>query len=188
MQFGLQGLGGVAAVAGAAVGALNGILNRADDAAAGGGAVPGRVRDGMDGVGQAAREQDAAADGAGDAVEGQRETDQGLERRGRRRVCGRRCALGRLGGWGHSLLRGVSSDLGVQEVSEVGAHGDQVVQDLPVTLCVRIVRAGDVRAGVVVSLGRNCVCRHERNKNIVEAPRQGRRVKAGINRFVLGRG
>ena len=88
MQLGGQGLGAVVGgvgrigvgpirgsmagggLTGGGGGALDGVLDLAEDALAGGGAVLGGVAGGRDGVGEAAREGDAAADGAGGAVEG----------------------------------------------------------------------------------------------------------------------
>lgn len=65
-KLGAEGFGGIAGA-----GALDCVLDLADDAPAGGGALLGRVVAGRRrGFVEAAREGDAAADGAGDAVEG----------------------------------------------------------------------------------------------------------------------
>ena len=59
-------------------GAMEGVLDFPEDALAGGGAVLGRVPGGCRGVGEAAGQEDAPADGAGEAVEGDRYRDQGV--------------------------------------------------------------------------------------------------------------
>ena len=58
-------------------GALDRVLDLTDDALAGGGAGGGRVGGGREGAVQAAGEGDAAADGAGNLVEGCGEADEG---------------------------------------------------------------------------------------------------------------
>ena len=129
-------------------GALDCVFDFPEDALAGGGAVLGRVAGGRCGLGEAAGQEDAPADGAGEAVEGDREGDQGVWCWSRLRS-GSRCGLG------------LSGSLLVQEAGEVGAHGDQVVQDLPVERGVCGLLAGVVGCGLGLLGG------HERNKNIV---------------------
>ena len=152
MQLGGQGFGvGVVGVIGRVGVALDGVLDLADDALAGSGAVVGRVLGGWGRLGDAAGEHDAAADGAGDAVEGGREVLQ----RGRGGVGGG----GPVRGGG---LCGLGGGLGVQEACEVGAHVDGVVQDVAVVLGVL-----GLLAGAGVGLGVCCVCGHEQKKNII---------------------
>ena len=131
--------------------ALDGILDLADDALAGGGAVVGRVLGGGGGFGELAGEHDAAADGPGEAVEGH---GGGFWRD---------CGGGRGGGLGCGRRRfGLAGDLLVQVAGEAGADGDEIVQGLAVELGVRGLLAGGVFA---LSLG--WVCGHEQKKNIV---------------------
>ena len=142
VQLGVEGVGGVAFV-----GAVDGVLDFADDAPAGGGAVPGRVAGGWRGGVEAAGEEDAAADGAGDAVEGGGEWDEGVCGWGAGREGGRR--VRGLGWWGVvGVLGSLSGGTAVQEAGEVGAHADQVAQGLAVLLRVR----GGL-AGVVLVFG-----------------------------------
>ena len=174
-EFGVERLGGVAvAVAVVVVLAPEGVLDGAQDALAGGGAVRGggvvwgwgvvwgrgaggRLR----GV-QALREHDAAADGAADVIEGGGGFVEGVWRgawrRGGLRVRGLRSG-------GSNWLRGLGGlgvGLVVQEAGDAGAHADEIVQG-----CAVAARGRGVRAGVVLRGGLGGVCRHERNKNIV---------------------
>ncbi len=119
------GLEGLAFVRGA--GALDGVFDVADDVFAGGdaGCRPGLGR-GAGGVGlgggglvEFLGEEDGAADGSGDALEGVRKGG-GLS------GGGGRGGLGGLGG----------GDLLVEVPGDVGAHGDEVVEDLVVVGCV----------------------------------------------------
>ena len=158
VQLGVQRVG--AGVFGGGRRALDDVLDLADDAAAGGGAVVGRVRGGLDGFGEAACEEDAAADGAGDAVEGGGEADEGVWGGGGRRGC----VLVRGGGGGLCGL-GLGCRLAVQEAGEVGADGDQVMQDLAVAACVCGL------AGVVLRSGAGWLGGREQKKNIVGGSR-----------------
>jgi len=166
-QFGVERLGGVAdAVAVVVVLAPEGVLDGAQDALAGGGAVRGgavawgRGPGGLAGCVQVLREHDAAADGAADAVEGGGEVLQ--------RCCGDWCL-----GWGGlrvscllreggGLLRGLGVGLVVQQAGDAGAHADEVVQG-----CAVAARVRDLWAGVVLRSGLSRLCRHKRKKNIV---------------------
>jgi len=156
LQVGGQG----GAAASVAAWALDGVLDLAEDAPAGVCAVPGRVRGGLDGAGEAVGEEDAAPDGADGAVEGRSDGGEGVRdgdarRRGRRGL--------RPGG----LLRGLGLRRGllVQEAGQVGAHGDEFVQDLGV-----VVRVRGAVAGIVLRGGLVRQCGHERKKNIVGGP------------------
>ena len=153
---------------GARGGALDRVLDLAQDVPAGGGAVLGRVPGGRGGVGEAAREDDAAADGAGGAVEGGRDADEGVWAWGvwRKGRSGLRYGVPRRGRGG-GPMGGLGGGLVVQEAGEAGAHVDQLVQDMAVVVRVCRVRAGGVRAGFGVEEGRGWLGGHERNKNIV---------------------
>ena len=126
-QLGMEGFGTVALVCGA----VDGILDGADDLAAGGSAAVGRIRCSPDGFVELAREGDAAPDGSGDAVEGRREGDEGS------------CGWLVRGAWDgvrrDSGVRGfgLADGLRVEQAGEAGAHSDEVVQGLavPVRAC-----------------------------------------------------
>jgi len=177
-EFGVQDLGGVAnAVAVVIVLAPEGVLDGTQDALAGGGAIRGggvvwgRGAGGRLGGVEVLREHDAAADGAGDAVEGGGEVLQ--------RCCGR---WGRGQGWGGlhccglrrgrpvscqrreggGLLRGLGVGLVVQEAGDAGSYADEVVQGCAVPARVR-----GLWAGVVLRGGLGRLCGHKRKKNIV---------------------
>ena len=110
LQAGVQG----GAAASVAAGALDHVLDLAEDAPAGSGAVLARVRGGRGRRGEAAGEHDATADGAGGAVEGGCDADEGVRDRGVRdrgvRDGGARDGGARRGERRGSLLRGL--DLG----------------------------------------------------------------------------
>jgi len=162
-QFGVQRLGGIAdAVAVVVVLAPKGVLDGAQDALAGGGAVRGggvawgRGAGGLAGCVQALREHDAATDGAADAVEGGGEVWQ---------RCRGRCGLGQSWGGlgccglrrglpvsclrreGGGLLCGLGVGLVVQQAGDAGAYADEVIQGRAVATRVRGVRAGVVLRG-----------------------------------------
>ncbi len=147
-------------------GAPNHVLDLAEDATAGGGAVLGRVPGGLNSV-EAAREGDAAADGSGDAVEGGCKANQGVWDgngwRGGRRGLRQGVLLRGRGG----LLCSLGGRLLMQEAGEASAHVDQVVQDMAVVVRVRGVLAGGVRLGFGWGGGRGWLGRHGQNKNIV---------------------
>ena len=149
VQLGGQCPGGVVGlgVVGVLGGALDRVLDGADDLLAGGGAVDGGVLRGR--RGEAAREEDAAADGSGEAVKG---GDDLWERRGGR------CGVGRGVLWGGRRGGGLL----VQGAGEVGADGDEVVQNLAVEAGVLGLLAGVVWVG-----GWGWVGGHEQKKNIV---------------------
>lgn len=100
----MEALGVVAA---GIIGALDGVLDFAEDTAVGGGAVLGRVVGRWCGLGETARQGDAAADGSAGAVECGGDGGKGGWRWGRRGVRGR------------SLLRGLGLGNGLL-VQEVG--------------------------------------------------------------------
>ena len=108
---------------------MDGILDGAEDAPAGGGAVLGWVAGGLllGGV-QVLRLGDAAADGPGERVEGGYDLDEGVwgrERRGRGGLRGRGLRRG-----GARLLCGLSVGLRGEVAGEAGADVDEVVQGL----------------------------------------------------------
>ncbi len=152
-----EGLGVVAVGVAVVVGlAPDDVLDIAEDALAGGCAVPGRVLGGRDGFGEAVREGDAAADAAADAVEGCGGGGKGA-------WDGGVCRGARRGLWCGVPLRGLGLRrcMRVQEAGEVGAHVDEVVQNLAVG-----VRVCGLLAWVVLVGGLGCLGRHERKKNI----------------------
>ena len=141
VQLGGEGFGAVAFVGGA----VDAVLDGADDLCAGGGAVVGRVGHGSDGVVEVAGEGDAAPDGTGDTVKGGGDFWGG----GGCLACG-------WPGWGWG------GGLGVQGAGEVGGHADDVVEDLAVVL-----RVLGVLAGVGGWIGVGWLGGHEQKKNIV---------------------
>ena len=161
-QLGGEAVGAVRSLAVGWGRALDAVLDLAQDALAGGGAVPGRI--GRGGV-EAAREGDAAADGSGDLIEGGGEADEGGwggGRWGELRVFGLGGGRGGVrGGLGDRRGPCLRHGLRVQEAGEVGARVNQAVQGLAVVL-----RVCGVGAGVVLRGGVGCGCGHERNKNI----------------------
>ena len=84
-----------------AAGTPDGVLDLADDAPAGGGALLDRDADGCAGFGDGPREGDAVADGAGGVVEGRGKAEEGVERETGAVCCGvlgrasRSCTAGR---------------------------------------------------------------------------------------------
>ena len=138
VELGVESLG-----LGAVGPALDGVLDRADDLLACGEAALARVLGptlgcevlwaGRGGIGELASEGDGAAQGAGDAVEG----DGGVG-------CGCRGGFGCCAGLGV----GRSCDLAVEGAGKVGADLDQLVEDLAVVLGVLVTLVRETGAGV----------------------------------------